>query len=265
VRSGESASALAAAGAEPAEGDLARPATIAGALSGVDRLFLLSSPHHDVVAWQSHAIDAAAGAGVRLIVRSSMLGADAGSPMTFARQHGKIDDHLRASGVPYAVVRPNVFLQNVTETNLPSIGPDGVLYTPAGDARLSMADTRDAAEIAVLALTGAGSAGEEHDVTGPDALSYADVAARLSAALGRPISYVSPPLDTYRETLAGFGLDRFMANGLAEMFEDYQRSGTAGYAARVTDTVERLMGHAARSLDGLLAEWSQAHGAGPPS
>lgn len=258
VRGGESGAVLESLGAQPVVGNLARPATIAAALAGVDRMFLLSSPNHDAVAWHNHAIDEAARAGVRLLVRSSILGADPSSPMTFARHHGESDEHLRRSGVPFVIVRPNYFQQNVTEQNAPSIGPDGVLAVPAGEARLSMTDTRDAATVAAVALTEEGHAGRVYDVTGPEALSHHEVAARLGAALGRQVTYVSPPLDVFRQTLAGYGVNAWMVARLAEMYQDYQRSGSAGYAAQVTDVVQRVTGQPARSLDRLLAEWQAA-------
>ena len=260
----ESAGALQALGAQVVEGDLARPDTIAAALQGTDRMFLLSSPHHDVVAWQSHAIDAAARAGVRLLVRSSILGASPTSSMTFAKQHGRIDEHLERSGVPWTILRPNYFSQNVTTVNAPSIGPDGKLYVPAGAARLSMTDTRDVAAVAATVLIGAGHAGRAYDVTGPEALSHLDIADRLGAAMGRPVEYVDVPLEAFRETMLGYGLQRWLVDGLANMFEDYQRSGAGGYAARVTDTVERITGRPSRSLDGLLAEWRASTTAGQP-
>jgi uncharacterized protein YbjT (DUF2867 family) len=92
--------------------------------------------------------------------------------MTFVLQHGESDKHLRRSGVPYVIVRPHYFQQNVTEQNALSVGEDGVLAVPAGEARLSMTDTRDAATVAVAALTEEGHAGSVYDVTGPHALSH---------------------------------------------------------------------------------------------
>lgn len=264
ARRQESGDALRALGAEVVEGDLARPDTIGAALAGAERMFLLSSPHHDVVAWQEHAIDAAKRAGVRLLVRSSILGASPTSTMTFARQHGRIDEHLVGSGVPHAILRPNYFAQNVTTVNAPSIGPDGRLFVPVGNARLSMTDTRDVAAVAAAILTGEGHAGRVYDVTGPEPLSHHDVADRLGAAMGRPVEYVDVPLETFRKTMLGYGLQRWLVDGLVSMFEDYQRSGADGYAAQVTDTVERVTGRPARTLDGLLAEWRASMRAGRP-
>jgi uncharacterized protein YbjT (DUF2867 family) len=91
-------------------------------------------------------------------------------------------------------------------------------------------------------------------VTGPAALSYHDVAAKLSRAQGRPIGYVEAPDDAVREALLGFGMDEWFAGALVGLYQDYRRSGNDGYASRVSDSVERLTGRPARSLDELLAE-----------
>jgi uncharacterized protein YbjT (DUF2867 family) len=145
-------------------------------------------------------------------------------------------------------------MQNVPETTIPSIDADGNFYANAGDARISMVDTRDVAAVAAVLLTQPGHEGSEHDVTGPEALSYADVASKLSAAMGRQVNYVDVLDDAVRAALSGFGLGQWMVDSLVNLYEDYRRSGTDGYAARVSDTVARLVGRAARTLDELLAE-----------
>jgi len=85
-------------------------------------------------------------------------------------------------------------------------------------------------------------------------VGYADVAAKLSRALGRGVSYVDVPDDAVRGALLGAGLSDWFAGALVGLYQDYRRSGTDGYAAQVTDTVTRLTGRPARSLDDLLAE-----------
>jgi uncharacterized protein YbjT (DUF2867 family) len=87
---------------------------------------------------------------------------------------------------------------------------------------------------------------------GPEALSYADVAAELTTAMGRQISYVAAPDEAARQALLDAGLNDWFADALIGLYQDYRRSGTDGYAAQVTDTVERLTGRPARSLHDLL-------------
>jgi uncharacterized protein YbjT (DUF2867 family) len=243
-------------GVEPVSGDLGDPGSLRRAISGADRLFLLCGPTSDEVQLNRNAIDVAKEADLQMLVRSSILGSDPTSPATFVRDHGTCDGYLAESGVPHAIVRPNLFIQNVPENTIPSIDADGNFYANAGDARISMTDTRDIAAVAATLLTEPGYEGRIYEVTGPEALSYHDVATKLSRSLGRPVTYIDAPDEAVRTALLGLGLGEWLVGALIDLFQDYRRSGTDGYAAKVTDTVERLTGRPARSLDQLLAEES---------
>jgi len=253
VRAGEPTGSVPGT-AEAVTGDLADEGSLVTAMAGVEKVFLLSSPHPDAVSWHRHAIDAARRTQVQLLVRSSILGADRESPAEFIGAHTTCDRYLEDSGLPFVIVRPNLFLQNIPESTIPSIDASGTFYADAGEARISMVDTRDVAAVASRALTEPGHAGAHYDVTGPEALSYADVAAKLTSAMGRRISYVAAPDDAVRKALLGAGLTEWFAGALVGLYQDYRRSGTDGYAAQVTETCQRLTGRPARSLDGLLGE-----------
>ena len=253
ARAGEAAGSLPAA-AEAVTGDLADEGSLVTAMARIEKVFLLSSPHPDAVSWHRNAIDAARRTQVQLLVRSSILGADRDSPAEFISAHTTCDRYLQDSGLPYVIVRPNLFLQNIPESTIPSIDASGTFYADAGEARISMVDTRDVAAVAALALTEPGHAGAHYDVTGPEALSYTDVAAKLTSAMGRRISYVGASDDAVRQALLGAGLTKWFASALVGLYQDYRRSGTGGYAAQVTGTVQRLTGRPARSLDDLLGE-----------
>jgi uncharacterized protein YbjT (DUF2867 family) len=253
VRSSEGSASL-PPGVSTAVGDLADPGSLAAAMSGADRVFLLCGPTKDEVRLNRNAIDAAARAHVRLLVRSSILGAGSDADGTFARDHAACDAYLRDSPLDATIVRPNFFLQNITETTVPSIDAGGRFYVNAGDARLSMVDTRDVAAVAAVALAEPGHENREYDVTGPEALSHADVAALLSELQGRTVTYVESDDDATRAGLLGYGVDEWLVGGLIELYQDYRRSGLDGYAAQVTDTVERLTRRPARSLRALLSE-----------
>ena len=242
------------AGVEIVAGDLADEGSLVTAMDGVAKVFLLSSPHPDAVTWHRNAIDAARRTQVQLLVRSSILGANRESAAEFISAHTACDRYLEDSGLPYVIVRPNLFLQNIPESTIPSIDASGNFYADAGQARISMVDTRDVAAVAARALTGPGHASACYDVTGPEALSYADVAAKLTAATGRPISYIDASDDAVRHALLGAGLNQWFADALVDLYQDYRRSGTGGYAAQVTDTIQWLTGRPARSLDDLLGE-----------
>jgi uncharacterized protein YbjT (DUF2867 family) len=253
VRASESADRLPQA-AEAVIGDLADEGSLVTAMTGIEKVFLLSSPHAQAVSWHRHAVDAARRTQVQLLVRSSILGAERKSDAEFISAHTTSDRYTEDSGLPYVIVRPNLFLQNIPESTIPAIDASGTFYADAGDARISMVDARDVAAVAAVALTEPGHAGAHYDVTGPEALSYSDVAAKLTGALGRPISYLSAPDSAVRQALLGAGPSQWFADALVGLYQDYRRSGTGGYAAQVTDTIQRLTGRPARSLDDLLSE-----------
>jgi uncharacterized protein YbjT (DUF2867 family) len=253
VRAGEPAGGLPAA-AEAVTGDLGDEGSLVTAMAGVEKVFLLSSPHPGAVGWHRNAIDAARRTQVQLMVRSSILGADRESPAGFITAHTACDRYLEESGLPYVIVRPNLFLQNIPESTIPSIDASGTFYVNAGEARISMVDTRDVAAVAAVALTEPGRAGAHYDVTGPEALSYTDVAAKLTGAVGRRISYVAASDGAVRQALLGAGLTEWFAGALVGLYQDYRRSGTGGYAAQVTGIVQRVTGRPARSLDDLASE-----------
>jgi uncharacterized protein YbjT (DUF2867 family) len=240
---------------EAVSGDLADADSIRRAMDGVDRVFLLCGPAAQEVDLNRNAFEAANDAGIEFLVRSSILGADPDSDSTFARDHGVCDAGLAASGVRYAIVRPNLFTQNIAENTMPSIGADGTFYANAGEARISMVDTRDVAAVAAGLLMGPVPENDRiYNVTGREALSYADVADKLSRHLGRDIKYVDVPDASVREALLGLGLGEWMSRALVELYVDYKRSGQQGYAAEVSDTIESITGRPPRTLDELLAE-----------
>jgi uncharacterized protein YbjT (DUF2867 family) len=253
VRTGEPTGGLPAA-AEAVTGDLADEGSLVRAMAGIEKVFLLSSPHPNAIGWHRHAIDAARRTRVQLMVRSSILGADRESPAEFISAHTTCDRYLEDSGLPYVIVRPNLFLQNIPESAIPSIDASGTFYVNAGEARISMVDTREVAAVAAVVLTEPGHAGAHYDVTGPEALSYTDVAAKLTSAMGRRISYIGASDDAVRQALLGAGLTEWFANALIGLYQDYRRSGTSGYAAQVTGIIQLLTGRPTRSLDDLLGE-----------
>jgi len=258
VRASEPTGSLPAA-AETVTGDLADEGSLVTAMEGIEKVFLLSSPHPDAISWHRNAIDAARRTDVQLLVRSSIIGAGRESAAEFISAHTSCDRYLQDSGLPHVIVRPNLFLQNIPESTIPSLDASGNFYADAGQARISMVDTRDVAAVAALALTEPGHAGAHYDVTGPEALSYADVAAKLTNAMGRRITYVDAPDDAVRQGLLTAGLNEWLVNALVGLYQDYRHSGTDGYAAQVTGTVERLTGRPARSLDDLLGEMAPTH------
>jgi uncharacterized protein YbjT (DUF2867 family) len=213
------------------------PSTLRKALDGVQRAFLVTNSSEKVEEQQLRFVDMAQQAGVRHIVYLSQLHASTQSPLRFLRYHATVEDAIRSSGMSFTMLRPNLYMQGFLMMSK-SIGADGRFYTPSGKARVSVVDVRDVASAAVAALTQTCHEGKTYDLTGPEALTHTQMAAELSAALERPVTYVDVSEAQFLDKLRSAGMPDWQAEGLVEDFAHYRR----GEASTVSDAVQRVTG-----------------------
>ncbi len=194
--------------------DYDAPAGLAAALDGVATLLLISANELGRRTAQHHnVIEAARHAGVGRIVYTSVLHADT-SPLSLAEEHRNTEAELRASGVPFTILRNGWYTENHT-ASIGSALAAGAFIGSAGEGRVSSATRADFADAAVVALTGAGHAGKTYELAGDDAYALAELAAEVSRQTGRPIPYRNLPEDEYARVLAGFGLPEAVAKAIA--------------------------------------------------
>ncbi|MFF6772073.1 SDR family oxidoreductase [Streptomyces sp. NPDC012637] len=247
VRDPERARARLGAATELAHGDFAEPDSLRRAVDGADRLFLLCANDPRQVEFGTNAVDAAVRAGVERVVMLSTIGAAAGSPTVFFDQHGRLEDHVRASGIPSTVLRAAHLMSNILGS-APTIRQAGRFFLPAGDAPIAMVDPRDVAAAAVAALAepaGAEPGGRTYELTGPAAITYGEVAERLTAAVGRPVEYVPVPDEAAVDGMVQAGLPQWLAEQVVEVFRDL-RTGTHGSTSA---GVRSLTGHEPRAFE----------------
>ena len=249
ARSEASFKALTALGVETVKGDLGDPASMKAALQGVDKLFLLSSASH-FDRLEIGAIDAARAAGVKHVVKLSTGGAGGDSPNPLLRAHARAERALEDSGLAFTILRPTFFMQNWVAFFSQGIKAGQPVYVNAGEGRLAWIDTRDVAGVATAALTEPGHEGFVYDLTGPEALSYGEVAARLGKLLGRDVAYVPVPDSAAFQAMKGMGMDSWYAYGMVTLHQGVRR----GMAEPTTGTVELVTSGAPRSIDAFLKE-----------
>lgn len=250
VRDPGRARALFGEGVELAEGDFADAASLGAALQGVERVFLSSADGPDKVAYESGVIDAAAAEGVRLVVKCSTIGAAAGSPLPPFDWHGRIEQHLARSGVPVVVLRSCFYMTNLL-ASAEQVRESGRLVAPAGTGRIAMIDPRDTALVAAQTLLEPDPDAGELVLTGPEAITYSEVAAELSRATAAGVEFVDVPDDAAREALVAAGMPDWLVRHLGALFPLIR----AGGLAETTDTVLGLTGRAPRSF----ADFAQDH------
>jgi uncharacterized protein YbjT (DUF2867 family) len=256
VRDRAKAADIAAAGAEIAVADLSRVETLVPALVGIDRAYLMTAADPQQVMLHSNFIGAAKQAGVRYVVRHSVRGADPHSPVKLCRWHAASQKELEESGIAWTHLQPIYSMQNFLTFAL-TIQSQGEFYAPMKDGALSMVDARDVAAVAAAALIdNAPHQGKTYVVTGPEALTFADAAGQLSAALGKPVRYLDIARENSRKALLQRGMPEWYVEDLLGFYEFY----STGAGAAVSDVVARITGRPARSFRQFAEDYGSAFG-----
>ena len=229
---------------EIAQGDMAHPETLAAALHEINRAMLISSSAPDMFDVQSNFIDAARKAGVRHVVKLSGIMPGLHSAFRFARMHGEIENKLETSGMAYTHLRAGEFMPAYFR-QVPMIVGKGAMFLPMEDARIASIDVGDIAEIAARVLTGSGHEGKTYPLTGTEALTMTEVAAKLSAATGKPVRYVNVPPEDARQAQLAAGMPPYLADALFELFAERRN----GKEAKVWADAGALLGRPPTSFD----------------
>jgi uncharacterized protein YbjT (DUF2867 family) len=229
---------------EIVQADMAKPDTLAAALRGIDRAILISSATPDMAEVQSNFIDAARKAGVKHVVKLSGIAPNLDSSFRFGRMHGEIEQRLEASGMAWTHLRPGEFM-TVYFRQVPAIVNRSALMLPLEQARIASIDVGDIAEVAATVLTTPGHEGKIYSLTGPEALTMTEVAAKLSTVTGKPIRYISVPPEDARQAQLAAGMPPFLADALFELFGERRK----GMEARVWPDSEVLLGRRPTPFD----------------
>ena len=230
-----------AAGIDGVIADFADAASLDRAMSGVRRVFVVSPSVPQLAEFEKSVVDAARRANAQHVVLLSLFHAD--EDLIFAKAHREVEQHIRSSGLQWTFLRPNGFMQNLFAV-AQSIQYTGQFHFPAGDAKVSHIDTGDIGAVAAKVLTEgpAAHAGKIYALSGPEALSYGQMAQTLTEALGKPVAYIDVPPDAYKQTLLQYGVPGFITDGLIDLYRHYRASPSSG---EVTPWVEKLTGRPA--------------------
>jgi NAD(P)H dehydrogenase (quinone) len=253
------------------------------ALAGIHKLFLISArdrfgvahisaknhvppPSYDRLQEHRTAVDAAAAVGVQHIIYLSVINAAPHATFILAHDHFHTEEHIRAKGVPFTFLRAGLYTDNVPQC----VSADDGIRVPAGEGRAAWVTRDDIARVAVSVLTETGHEGRTYDVTGPEALTMAETAERLSAVVGRRIfyhaqtpqeartSHSTSRLEKYeaeRRLLTGHGLDDYEV----EVFVTHFLQIATGELSGVSNTVPDLTGYPAQSLAQYLRQHPESY------
>lgn len=240
-------------GVQFVQGDFDNRASLQRALEGVDRAFLVTNSSERTETQQLGFVEAARAAGTHQIVYLSQLRAAKDSPVRFLRYHAVVEQAIAASGMQYTILRPNLYMQALLAFRS-AILSEGRFFAPINAAQVSTVDVRDIAAVAAAALTTSGHCAKTYDITGPEALTHAEMAAQLSHELGRRILFTNIPETAMRQALSSWHMPEWQAEGLIEDYAHYRR----GEAADVSTAVQDVTGAPARPFANFARDYRRA-------
>jgi uncharacterized protein YbjT (DUF2867 family) len=236
VRDRGKAAPLAALGAELAEGDLSKPETLDAAFAGGSVLFLLAPVAPNQADLELDAMAAARRAGISRVVKLSAIGADPLAAGHFSRAHGIAEACLRESGLAWTIVRGAFFYSNLLFAA--EAIKQSVFVGHWGDHAAAWVDPHDLAAVCTTCLIDPAHVGQTLTVTGPEALTNAQLCQRLSHALGREIKYVDQTPEAYQKILTDHGAPPWYAKAEVAL----RAPVVSGEASELTNVVQRLTG-----------------------
>lgn len=232
------------------EGGFADTAAVAGALGRVEAMCLLTPHGPQMATTQNVLIDQAARAGTRVVKVSGTSSGISPDGPDACRQHYDSEQYLAASGVAWAVVRPNGFMQTLVVGMAATVRDRGVVVNPLGRAGIAVVDCADVGAATAEALCNPVHDGRHHVLTGPAAPTYAQMAATIGEVTGRDIGVVDVTPEQAGQAARARGLSAWEAGHLTEMLHLFARGG----AETVDPGLPALIGRPPRTVAGFVAD-----------
>jgi NAD(P)H dehydrogenase (quinone) len=254
VRDETKADAFSALGVEIAIGTYDDKTSLVAAFQGVDKLYFVSGndvanrgPQHENV------VKAATEAKVGHVIYTSFQRRNESdtAPLAFlAASHLLAENLLKASGLKYTILQHALYAEVIPMFVGDRVFETGVIFQPGGDGKTAFALREDLAEAGVAVLTGEGHENRSYELTGPKALSYADIAALISAASGKQVTYVAPTVEAFTEELTKAGVPAMYIG----LFAGFSGAVKDGEFAEVSEDLEQLIGRKGGSVEAYVKE-----------
>ena len=205
-------------------------------------MLISSSEVGQRIAQHRAVVDAAKQAGVKLLAYTSILRADT-STLALAEEHKATEAYLRASGVPWVMLRNGWYFENQTAALAPAL-QHGAILGAAGDGRFAAAARADYAAAAIAVLTQAGHENKIYELGGDQAYTLTELAAEVSRQAGKPVVYRNVPEAEYAAALESFGLPAAVAKVVA----DADARAAEGELDSTSHDLSRLLGRPTTTL-----------------
>ncbi|MCE0492971.1 SDR family oxidoreductase [Vibrio salinus] len=242
------AAPLKALGVEVRQADYSQPETLATALTGVEKVLLISSSEiGQRFVQHKNVIDAAKSVGVALIAYTSLLNAET-SPLALATEHNETEDYLKEAAVPHVLLRNGWYTENYLASIAPALA-NGAFIGCAKEGKISSAAREDYAEAAALVLVSEkDQKGKVYELSGDESYSLSELCTIISEESGKEIPYLDMPEAEFAKALEGAGLPA----PFAELLANSDTGASQGGLFDDSHTLSELLGHPTTSLRELV-------------
>ncbi len=243
-------------GIQVMQGDFDDEASIANALKSVTVMLLAGRDSPDSVSQHKRVLAQVRQSGVRHIVKLSAIGASLSSPVALMREHEEVDEEVRKGSATWTFLKPHLYMQNLLRA-AEVVRTKGLISAPMGVNSVPLVDTRDAGEVAAMVLRDpAAHVGKEYALTGPEAVSYNDVAEALTTVAGRRVKYEAVAPEEYENRLRATGMPDWRAFDLAHIASAYSDNDNVP-----SPDIANLLGRQPKSLSEFLEDHRRSYSA----
>jgi len=205
-------------------------------LEGIQKVYLVSPVSPEMVAVQTAFVDTALDQGVRRLVKLSALGSAPDSPVGILRWHAEIEEHVRKAGIEYTFLQAHAFMENFF-SDVETVRRERAVYSPLGDAKFNPIAAQDIASSAAKILLETGHEGMTYTLTGPESVTYAQIARALGEAISRSVKYVPLTLGAAKQEMLKGGVPGWLADDLIALSQTWiegKGDVVSTYVARLT-------------------------------
>ena len=238
-------------GGEVIIGAIENDAALNQSMEGVQKALVLLPNSEQQLFLEKKVVDAALEANVQHIVKMSSMEAVPEATSPIPKLHMQSENYIKNSGMNWTMIKPNFFMQNLLGSGK-TIVEQNKFFLPMGEGKAGMIHTKDVGTVIAKVLSEDGHEGQNYEVTGPEILSFHDVAEIFSKVLGKKVDYINVPIDEYKKTLSQFLTNQWHLDSVIDLFKDIAEGGIEDK----TDTFEDLIGKSPCSLEQFIQEYS---------
>jgi len=249
IRNPEKENELKEMGADVVIGSVEDVESLRSAMTDVESVLILLPNSEDQLNLEKQIVDISIESDIKNIVKVSSIEATPDATSPIPKAHLQSEDYIKASGLNWTMIKPNFYMQNLL-SSAATIKEQDKIFLPMGDGKTGMIDTRDVGKVLAKVLSEDGHSSKNYAITGPEILSFHDVAEKFSNVLGRNIDYVDMPMAAYKDILSKFLTNQWHLDSVIDLFLGIAEGGIENK----TDTYQELMGEAPISLQEYIEE-----------